>query len=169
MQMTRLPLIMTAFMGIMLCTWPAQAATSAAQQPCAKQDFTEFIAAFAELSVQQQAACVRFPLRIRGKEYTMQQAYLRSPEGKSKFIVARKDVEKHGKAAKPFFLPLPSDKDVSRFDLASKYVYLIAKDDNKYMAILTEGGTMPFETVEFLWNGEQWRIIEVREEESSTE
>jgi hypothetical protein len=157
---------MTVFMGIMLCAWTAQAAMKTELQPCAKQDFTEFIAAFAELTVQQQAACVRFPLKIRGKTYTAQQAYLRSPEGKSKFIAAKKEVEKHGKAATPFFLPLPPDKNLDQFDLASRYVYILAKDDNKHTATLTEGGTLQFETVEFLWSGEQWRILEVREGES---
>ena len=168
MRMTRLPLMMTVFMGAMLCTWTAQAAMNV-EQLCAQQDFMEFIAAFAGLTVQQQAVCVRFPLKIREKAYTTQQAYLRSPEGKSKFIITRKDAEKHGKAAKPFFLPMPPDKNVSQFDIALKYVYIIAKDDNKHIATLTEGGTLPFETAEFLWNGEQWRLIEVRTGESPTE
>ena len=163
MRMARLPLIMAVFMGIMLCTWTAQAAMSVAQQPCAKQDFMEFLAAFAELPVRQQAECVRFPLKIRGKAYTTQQAYLRSSAGKMKFIITKKEAEKHGKAATPFFLPLPPDKNLHQFDLALKYVYLIAKDGSKYTVTLTEGGTMPFSTVEFLWNGEQWRIIEARE------
>ena len=168
MRMTRLPLSMTVFLGITLCTWTAQAAMNV-EQLCAKQDFMEFIAAFAELAVQQQTVCVRFPLRVRGKAYTAQQAYLRSPEGRMKFIIANKDAEKHGKAAKPFFLPLPPDANLSQFDLALKYVYVIAKDGNKHMATLTEGGTLPFETVEFVWDGEQWRIIEVRLGESPTE
>jgi hypothetical protein len=156
---------MTVFMGIMLFTWTAQAAMNV-EQLCAKQDFMEFIVVFADLTVQQQAACVRFPLKIRGKAYTTQQAYLRSPEGKIKLIISRKDAAKLGKAAKSFFVFLPPDKNLSQFDLALKYVYIIAKDGNKHIATLTEGGTLQFETVEFLWNGEQWRIIEVRVGES---
>ena len=162
MPMTRLSLVATAFMGIMLYTWTAQAAMNA-EQLCAKQDFMEFLAAFAELTVQQQAVCVRFPLKIRGKAYTTQQAYLRSPAGKSKFIITNQEAEKHGKAAQPFFVLQPPDENLHQFDLALKYVYIIAKDGNKHLATLTEGGTFQFETVEFLWNGEQWRIIEVRE------
>ena len=63
MQMTRLPLIVTAFMAIMLCTWTARADLNV-EQVCAKKDFMEFIDAFSELTVQQQAVCARFPLKI---------------------------------------------------------------------------------------------------------
>ena len=161
MRMTRLPLIMTVFMSIMLGTWTAQAAMNV-EQLCAKQDFMEFVAAFSELTVQQQAVCVRFPLKIRGKAYSTQQAFLRSPAATHKFITSKSEAAKHGEAAKPFFLSLPPDKNLSQFDLALKYVYIIAQDGNKHIAKLTEGGTNVFETAAFLWNGEQWRIIEVR-------
>ena len=160
MHMTRLPLIVTVSLSIMLCTWTAQAATNV-EQVCAKKDFMEFIAAFAELSVRQQAACARFPLKLGGKTYTTQQAFQHS--AKRKFIVSKQETENTGKPATPFFLPLPPDKNLSQFDLALKYVYLIVQDGDKYIATLTEGGTFPFETIEFLWNGEQWRLIEIRE------
>ena len=138
------------------------AAAMNADQVCAKQDFMEFIDAFAGLTVQQQAVCARFPLKIGKKTYTTQQAFLRSAAAKNKIIGSKKEAEKHGKTATPFFLPLPPDKNLSQFDLALKYVYIIAKDGNKHIATLTEGGTNQFETVEFLWNRDQWRIIEVR-------
>jgi len=164
MRMTRLPLIVTVFMGIMLCAWTAQAAAiNAEKQICEKKDFMEFIAAFSELTVQQQAVCARFPLTIGGKTYKTLQAFLRSPAAKYKIIGSKKETEKHGKTATPFFLPLPPDKNLDRFDLALKYAYLIAQDGNNSIATLTEGGTLSFSTVEFVWNGEQWRIIDVRE------
>jgi len=153
---------MTVFMGVILCAWTAQAAMNV-EQICAKQDFMEFITAFSGLTVQQQAVCVSFPLKIRGKAYSTQQAFLRAPAAKHKFITSKNEAEKYGKTAKPFFLPLPPDNSVSQGDLASKYVYIIVKDGDKCSAMLTEGGTLQFETVEFLWHEEQWRIIEVRE------
>ena len=133
-----------------------------AEQVCAKKDFMEFIDAFSELTVQQQAVCARYPLKIDENTYPTQQAFLDSPAAENKIIGSKKEVEEHGKAATPFFLLLPPDKNLNQFDLELKYVYLIAKDGDKYMATLTEGGTFTFSTIEFLWDEEQWRIIEVR-------
>ena len=160
MQMTRLPLIVTVFMGIMLYTWTAQA-TMNAEQVCAKEDFMEFIDAFSRLTVQQQAACASFPLTIDGETYATQHDFLNSPEAENKIIASMQEVEVHGKTATPFFLPLPPDKNLDQFDLELKYVYLIEKDGNKRIAILTEGGTLAFSTAEFLWDGKQWKLIEV--------
>ena len=149
-----------------LCSAPFAEGASAAmdgKQVCAKKDFMEFIAAFSELTVRQQAVCVSFPLNIKGRDHATQQAFLRSPAAKHKFIASKNEVGKSGKTATPFFLPLPADKNVSQFDLAYKYVYIIEEQGNKHFVMLTEGGTNIFETIEFLWNGEQWKIIEVRE------
>jgi len=97
-QMARFPLIMTVFIGIMLCTCAANV-----EPICAKKDFMEFITAFSELTVQQQIVCVRFPLKIEGKSYPTPQDFLRSPAAARKFIISKKEAEESGETATPFF------------------------------------------------------------------
>ena len=148
-------------MGIAFCVLTARTATPAGQV-CAKKDFMEFIAAFAELTTKQQTECVRFPLQARGRTHATQQAFLRSPAAKEKFIISKKDAEKHGKAASSFFV-LDDGTDSAN---AMKYVYVVTGNDDKRDVILTEGGTFIFETVEFLWHGGQWTLLDVRESDN---
>lgn len=156
----RLSLISVLCLGFMLCAGAARGAANA-EQVCAQKDFMELIAAFAELNIQQQTACVRFPLKIRGKTYTTQQAFLRSPAAETKLIISRKDAEKFGKAATSFFYRLPPDKNVSNATDGVEYVYIIEEQGHTRSAMLTEGGTLLFETVKWLWDGEQWKILDV--------
>ena len=158
MKNTRVLLIVTVFMALTLCALTAQAATRTAQV-CAKKDFMEFIAAFAELTAQQQSECVRFPMKVRSGDYATQQAFLRSPVAENKFIVSKKDAEKHGKAAMVFFVPDDGTGPAN----AEKYVYVVTRQENNYKAILTEGGTFVFETVEFSWDGTQWKLLGIIE------
>ncbi|MCL2123950.1 MAG: hypothetical protein FWH34_07635 [Desulfovibrionaceae bacterium] len=146
-----------AFVGITLFALTAQAATHA-EQVCAKKDFMEFIAAFAELTARQQAACVRFPLKVRDREHATQQAFLRSPAAKAKFIASKKDVEQHGKAARVFFAANDGTDPAN----AEKYVYVVTGQGNTRKVLLTEGGTFVFETGEFLWDGAQWMLVDIR-------
>ena len=134
------------------------------KQVCSEKDFMAFIAVFSELAALQQAVCARFPLKIQGKTHTTQESFLSSSAAGTKFIISRNDAEKSGKTAKSFFFQRPPDGNVLGAANAGEYLYIIiAEHENKRAASLTEGGTFQFSTVEFLWNGEQWKIIEVRE------
>ncbi len=131
---------------------------------CAKSDFLQFVASYAQLSATEQLSCVRFPLSVEENEYDTAQKLQASSFGERKIILAKEDLEKKGLAVgTPFFFPLPDDASTP-YQL-DEYGYIITKSDGEMRAVLSSGGTFSYESTFFLWANNEWQVVAITSDE----
>ena len=157
-------------LAVVLLLVPAEGFSRESKQKispvCATADFMAFLEAYVLVPKEEQMSCIRFSdFTYKGKKISTPAQLIKSEAAGSKLLFSSQDINVKDKADAKFFYMLPANMAQNGPGF-NQSCYVIRAEGKKRYVSLTIGGTFPFETVAFEWDGTNWRVLSYVQEDA---